>query len=169
MRIIEGYVCIAVFDGGFGLREILFGKDMQDANRTYSNIAINDLTPFENISEAQIAKKELEERDDMKNVSMGSLKMKLAETEEEVFSLEDEKNLIVVVRFIEGGLVDFELIGPCTEGASNRYPRMGSLLEESDWKPFPRYTEELFWVLKEEARQTKAWTSIATFSLQREV
>ena len=160
MRIIKGVVCVAVV----GKAEVLFGKNMGRGQSYYESFCTNNMTPFINASESQIAKAELQNRCDIDAVSLAKLQIGLAETMEEVYLLRKRKRLIVVRKTPEFG--EMFLIGPSTERSSSRYPLYGASLAENGMQPFTSF-ELAEYTASEERRQSGCPVFIATFKIKR--
>jgi hypothetical protein len=165
VRSIKGYVCIAIDLFASRPREVPFGKNIGKDDRAYQAFQMNNLTPFKSISEAQIARGELEERNDIGMVSIAWIEMKLAETLEEIYLLEGRKNL-VVVRSCADEPNKFELVGYDVRDENPRYPLLGADLTDNGFVPFSSF-DTAEYIASEENRQSGSPTSIANFTLER--
>jgi hypothetical protein len=161
MRIIKGFICVAAMDK----TEVLFGKNMGRGQFHYENFCSNDMTPFTNIFEAKVAQAELQKRSDFDSIYLAGICIGLAETMEEIYSLEKKRRLIVVRKTSE--FKEVILIGPCTQEALERYPLYGALLEENGLKPFTSFGPAQY-TAGEEHRQTGGCpVFIATFRFKK--
>lgn len=160
MKTIQGFVCIVIMNR----REILFGKNMGGGQGHYENFCTNDMTPFKDVSEAQIAKDELQKRSSIQKVSLAELHICLAETMEEIFLLQKEKK-IIVIRKAPDKFLPIVLIGKFEESC-NRYPLYGSELSDNGMRPFTSF-EKAHYTAGEESRQASCPATLATFEIKR--
>lgn len=160
MRKIQGFVCIVAIDRS----EVLFGKNMGRGQGHYESFQSNNLTPFRDCHEAEIAADELRQRKDICRVSIAIVKMVLAEARREFSAFWNKKSLVVVRNMPEFG--EIILIGAPVDEYFSRYPLYGALLTENGLRPFSSFQPAEFTAV-EEARQTQCPVSIAIFKIKR--
>ncbi|MEK6758137.1 MAG: hypothetical protein AABX88_03325 [Nanoarchaeota archaeon] len=162
MRNIEGYVCVVnipnLCDKSIP-RMFLFGEPIEFADGFYNNFRGNGLIPYGSLSNAEKGLKDLTKR--FESVEIKKLKMNLAESNEEIFSFEKKKSMIVV-RLDE---FDAILIGPRVNEGFSRYPLYGEELSTNGFKQFNDF-EKAFYVCSEEIRQSQCKSVLSTFSLK---
>jgi hypothetical protein len=163
MREIKGYVCRAKCKNN--PRELLFGKNIGNGmgRKNYSNFETNNLTPYATLKEAKKALLNVLKISDVLSAKVQKIEMKLAETVDDCFLFENEKDLIVVWKDDRGNM---NLRGPFVEGTGDvrsAVPGMPSIY--NGYITFKSYSAAEY-VLSEVCRQAQSPARFATFSLE---
>ena len=163
MRDIKGYVCRAKLKNRPG--EHLFGENIGNGMgiKNYSNFECNNLTPYATLSEAKKALPNIRKKPDVLSVKIQKINMKLAETADDCFLFENEKNLVVVWKD-DGG--NMNLRGPFVEGKGDvrgAVPGMPSIY--NGFRAFRSYSDAEY-VLSELCRQNQSPARFATLTLE---
>jgi hypothetical protein len=160
MKEVKGFVAIAQVPGVLG--ETLYGPPKEE-RLLIENVKTNGLTPFKNRREARLAAEHIKARGNMAEV--GSLSLRIPETEGDLEGLRKLRGLIVIVySSVFSGSVD--LIGAVNERGTSAYPMPGSWLETNGFESFKSY-EAAEWTRNEASRQMQSRATIAWFRLRR--
>ena len=168
MKEINGFVCVATIKSnpsrGVLGQQILFGPSGSD-NRFFNpaNFETNGLTPFRSRRMALSGSKALERRGIFGRTWIATVEMKIAETEQEIYSLKNKHNLVVIKRDPDG-LID-EILGPIVGKRPTLYPLPAARVIENGLKTF-RSFEPALHVAKEVNRQAQQAIWVATFKLR---
>lgn len=92
MRIIKGFVCIGCIERN----RVLFGKAVNTTRQRYESLQTNGIIPFDTLTHASRAAAELRKRP-FESVVIRTLKMQIAETQEDLAKLHKRRNLIVLM------------------------------------------------------------------------
>ena len=157
MRHISGYVWVA----GCEERQLLFGENTEQAGGPAQNIVANNITPYKKKDSAQKAKKELAQRAFFSSLGLVKLEMRIAETREEFFGMENEKSLVGIV-YCDGSQVI--IFGPRTrEDVVSGVP-VGMTIQENGLTAFDNYDDAVY-AMSENARKATAAGALAYFLL----
>lgn len=158
---IEGFVCSAVDMFSKPPFENLFGVNRGKGLETYEALRSNELTLFGHLTQARVAQTNLQRRLDLRDISVGQLRMLLAEKDQEHPSLQDGTQFIVVAR-LDGNL---EFIGRPVESSERMGYIPGSILGSNGINPFLDFNSALR-SRNEAIRQAASAAQISTFDLE---
>lgn len=121
MRNIKGFV----FRPHIGDYWPLFGAPAVKGDKFYSNLVLNNVTPYKRAAEAQSGAKSFVSRhaQDVSKMDICALEMRIAESFEEGEEFSNKSGIIVIQNIEENGkLVQQEFFGPVVEGKKDAYP-----------------------------------------------
>lgn len=151
MKNVEGYVCVMYFQGRNAIQTILFGKNNGNGQGLYEAIESNNFLTFESKIHASRGLLHLIDRNDFHSGQTGLLKMKIAESLDDIELLRNSKSLVVIWNN-EG--INF-LLGPIVDGCLHEYPLPGAKLKYTNYTTYTSSDafDRATYLLKEVNRQ----------------
>lgn len=169
MLIKQGYVFIGSF--GNPLNEFLFGKPISPKQKNYENIQSNRLTLFEEVEQADKARKifaqeRSESKEDFKT-TLAYLWLKIAEREAEAEAqFAKSKDLVVIASDHSKTGVGDILMGRKIEGKPTQYPLYGARMSQNGFAPILNLDAAKY-IASEAHRQGEFEVTLARFKLRR--
>ena len=168
MRLVDGYICLASSDKNSSdkfMHYILFGKKINETYYPYENLQTNGLIPYASIKEAKEAQKRILKRKNFfDRADIRKLEMKIAQTEEEHFSFEKEKSLVVIWTNDFG----IHIIGRWEEETtSGIYPLYGALIENNGLKPYTNFSSADYSRSEASRQSDNSPATLATFKISK--
>lgn len=167
MREVCGVVCIAT-QADAPRSDRLFGKFVRFGKKGYESFSTNDLTPFDDLTEAQKAQAELEARNDFSQVALAGIWLRmhpLRGMHYRVNDLADKSGLVVVSQDPDSRF--YNLWGSRRSDEDFRVGHIpGTLLEMNEFTPFNNFDDAYHCGFQID-RQMQHYPFVAEFRLVR--
>ena|SRR3989338_6875963 len=165
MRNVKGYVFVA----NTGNSQQIFGKSVQSIYN-YEALSTNNITPYKNKKEAIRGSSTFKKSRAATLVQVGSLEMKIAESNEEFEYFKDKESLIVIVSY-GPDMNGKYFMGPITQDGQNIGYLPGTYLTRNRFNAFNSTNERSAYeralsLANEAKKQTNIQITIATFNLK---
>lgn len=174
MRKIKGYICAARIDrdpfvnsrGKKFKKYVLFGRRINETDGFYENFASNNLSPYENLTDAQKGQKDLIKmwKREFDRVEIRKLELEIAETKQENDSFLNEKSLVAIWTNFFGN----KIIGHYT-GGIGLGTLYGDYITQNNFTPFDNF-KMADYARSEATRQSEnSPATLAKFKISRPI